>query len=379
MDDLSTPFGDFSLARYPERQKEQLRAWDAADAYLLRELSDDNLLLDAPTTLIINDGFGALSVALNELKPQAMSDSSLSHRGLECNLRRNGLSVDSVKKLRSLDSLDTPLDLVIIKVPKTLALLEDQLHRIRPHLHKNSRIIGAGMMKGIHTSTLQLFERVIGPTRTSLAQQKARLIYSTFDPELALGESPYPTCYRLENSEHLICNHANVFSREKLDIGTRLFLEQIPRSAEKMRIVDLGCGNGVVGLIAAERNPQAELVFVDESYMAVASAETNFRNAFGESRKAEFRATNCLEGVTSGSVDLVLNNPPFHQQSAVGDQVAWEMFRESRDVLKPGGKLLVIGNRHLGYHTKLKRLFGNCRVVSSNRKFVVLEAVNNKS
>ncbi len=59
-----------------------------------------------------------------------------------------------------------------------------------------------------------------------------------------------------------------------LDIGTRLILAQIPASPDPIRNIDLGCGNSVVGLIAAERNPAAELIFVDESYMAVASAET---------------------------------------------------------------------------------------------------------
>ena len=72
---------------------------------------------------------------------------------------------------------------------------------------------------------------------------------------------------------------------------------------------------------------------------------------------------------------LILNNPPFHQDVAVGDAVAWQMFCESRDRLVPGGELRVIGNRHLTYHAKLKRLFGNCEVVASNRKFVILSAV----
>ena len=169
-------------------------------------------------------------------------------------------------------------------------------------------------------------------------------------------------------------NHASVFSREKLDIGTRLFLEQIPSSSGSKRIIDLGCGNGVVGLIAAERNPAAEMIFVDESYMAVASAETNFRAAFGETRKAQFKTTNCLEGIDHDSIDLVLNNPPFHQQGAIGDHIAWEMFRSSKDVLTEGGEILVVGNRHLGYHIKLKRLFGNCKTIASNRKFVILKS-----
>lgn len=374
MDTLSVPQGNFRLARYPELKNRSLRAWDAADVYLLRELYDSGPLHPGIEVLLVNDRFGALSVALADLRPQMMSDSFLAHRGTELNLRENHRPADAVRLLTSLQPPHGPLDLVIIKIPKTLALLEDQLHRIRPRLTADSRIIGGGMVKGIHRSTLQLFERVIGPTETSLARQKARLIYSRFDPDLAPGASPYPGEYRLENSGHRLINHANVFSRERLDIGTRLFLERIPAAPDRQRIVDLGCGNGVVGLIAAERNPAAELIFVDESYMAVASAETNFRNAFGAARQARFLPTNCLDGIAAGSVDLVLNNPPFHQQSAVGDHIARAMFRASMKVLKSGGKLLVVGNRHLGYHFKLKQLFGNCTLVAGNRKFVILRA-----
>jgi tRNA1(Val) A37 N6-methylase TrmN6 len=75
---------------------------------------------------------------------------------------------------------------------------------------------------------------------------------------------------------------------------------------------------------------------------------------------------------SKASADLVLCNPPFHQQRAVGDQIAQRMFRQARDVLRPDGELWVIGNRHLGYHVALKRLFGRVELVASNAKFVVL-------
>ena len=62
-----------------------------------------------------------------------------------------------------------------MRVPKSLALLEDQLLRLAPAVHEGTVVVGTGMVKEIHTSTLQLFERILGPTRTSLAEKKARL------------------------------------------------------------------------------------------------------------------------------------------------------------------------------------------------------------
>ncbi|QSA19272.1 methyltransferase, partial [Vibrio furnissii] len=74
---------------------------------------------------------------------------------------------------------------------------------------------------------------------------------------------------------------------------------------------------------------------------------------------------------------LVVCNPPFHQQQAITDHIAWQMFCDSKHVLRKGGKLLVIGNRHLGYDVKLTRLFGRSQVktVASNQKFVILQAI----
>jgi 16S rRNA (guanine1207-N2)-methyltransferase len=69
-------------------------------------------------------------------------------------------------------------------------------------------------------------------------------------------------------------------------------------------------------------------------------------------------------------------NPPFHQQQAITDHIAWQMFCDAKRVLTNHGRLLVIGNRHLGYHAKLKRLFGNVSVIASNKKFVILQAVH---
>ena len=111
-----------------------------------------------------------------------------------------------------------------------------------------------------------------------------------------------------------------------------------------------------------------------ESYMAVASAQHNWQALFEDRRPARFEVGDCLGPVPAESVNLILCNPPFHQHIAMGDATAWRMFTEARRVLRSGGELLVVGNRHLAYHAKLRRLFGHCEVVDSDRKFVVLRS-----
>jgi 23S rRNA (guanine1835-N2)-methyltransferase len=371
---LEAPQGRFSLQRLPRRPRELLRAWDSADEYLLQHLAETAELSHGRRLLIVNDAFGALAVALHACQPQALSDSWLSQAATRLNLAVNGLPEDGVKLSGSLETPQGPFDRILIKVPKTLALLEDQLTRLRPQMTGSTRVIAAGMVKGLTPRVWELLERLAGPTTTSLARKKARLIFADVDPGLQVPPSPYPVEYRLEGTGYLISNHANVFSRDSLDIGTRFFLQYLPSRPEARDIVDLGCGNGVVGLIAAEKNPQAMIHFVDESYMAVDSAQQNFRNAFGTSRKASFRVGDGLSDSNDDSCDLVLCNPPFHLHSAVGDQIALRMFRQSHRALRKDGELWVIANRHLGYHVRLRRLFASVELVASNKKFVVLRA-----
>jgi 16S rRNA (guanine1207-N2)-methyltransferase len=106
----------------------------------------------------------------------------------------------------------------------------------------------------------------------------------------------------------------------------------------------------------------------------VASAEETFRANAEPGTKARFTVADALTAVPPGSVDLVLNNPPFHSHRATTDATAHRMFKGARAALRPGGELYVVGNRHLGYHTALRRLFGSCEVLSAHPKFVVLKA-----
>jgi len=386
---IKTPFDEYRLQRYPVRKKETLRAWDAADEYLLHHVAELNLSETETSLLILNDGFGALCIPLSRFHPMVMTDSYLSVQAISNNAQNNGIDEDLISIINSLDSpaehlkaeyLKQAADVVLIKLPRSLAMLEDQLFRIRSALSQSTLVIAAGMTKNIHMSTMNLFEKIIGPTKTSLARKKSRLIFSQLDEGLTVTENPYPKSYRLpyklDDVDIEVSNHATVFSQEKLDIGTRFFIENLPVDERYKTIVDLGCGNGVLGLMAAIKNPQAKMIFTDESYMAVDSSINNFVSVFEETRDAEFLQTDCLQGIAEKSVSLVLCNPPFHQSNAISDNTAWQMFSESKAVLETKGELWVIGNRHLAYHAKLKRLFGNSEVVASNKKFVIHKAVN---
>ena len=367
---LNVPQGRFELQRLPYRNNEKLRAWDAADEYLLQHVFEQQLLNVNTRVLLLNDQFGALALALNASRPVAISDSWLSQQASRKNLQINQLPERSVQLKNSLDWPAEPFNLVLIKVPKTLALLEDQLIRLQALITENTTVIAAGMIKAMPAAVWKLMEKYIGPTKPSLAKKKARLIFAKPTIQEQNFENPYPVVYQLENSPYRICNHANVFSRASLDIGTRFLLQHLPKDTLAKNIVDLGCGNGVVGLMLAESHPLSHLHFVDESYMAVASAKENFSNAFPE-RLADFFVADGLTEFTAESMDLIVCNPPFHQQNTIGNQIALSMFKQAHRTLCKGGELWVIGNRHLAYHIDLKRLFASCDEVAANKKFII--------
>ncbi|MFH9585788.1 methyltransferase [Streptomyces luteogriseus] len=374
---MKTPWGEPALTRFPEDPRDRLRAWDASDEYLLRHLAEERVPLDG-TVVVVGDRWGALVTALAAHRPAQITDSHLTQEATRANLARAGVEPGAVRLLTTQDPPPERIDVLLVRVPKSLALLEDQLLRLAPAVHPGTVVVGTGMVKEIHTSTLALFERILGPTRTSLAEKKARLIFCAPDPALERPGNPWPYVYTLPDgigpaAGGTVVNHAGVFCADRLDIGTRFFLRHLP-AGRGGRVVDLGCGNGVVGTSVALADPGAEVLFVDESFQAVASAEATYK-ANGVPGHAEFRVGDGLAGVPSGSVDLVLNNPPFHSHQATTDATAWRMFTGARRALRPGGELWVIGNRHLGYHVKLRKLFGNSRLVASDPKFVVLKAV----
>ncbi|EAV7416545.1 23S rRNA (guanine(1835)-N(2))-methyltransferase RlmG [Salmonella enterica] len=372
MSHVDDGFRSLTLKRFPQTDDvNPLLAWEAADEYLLQQLDETEI---RGLVLILNDTFGALSCALAEHSPYSIGDSYLSELGTRENLRHNGIAESSVTFLDSTADYPQAPGVVLIKVPKTLALLEQQLRALRKVVTAQTRIIAGAKARDIHTSTLELFEKVLGPTTTTLAWKKARLINCTFShPQLA--DAPQTLSWKLEDTGWTIHNHANVFSRTGLDIGARFFMQHLPENLDG-EIVDLGCGNGVIGLSLLAKNPQANVVFVDESPMAVDSSrlnvETNLPEAF---ERCEFMINNALSGVEPFRFNAVFCNPPFHQKHALTDNIAWEMFHHARRCLKINGELYIVANRHLDYFHKLKKIFGNCATIATNNKFVILKAV----
>lgn len=344
-----------NLQRFPAKTSDRsLRAWDAADEYIIDHLANTSDLSRLKCITIINDSFGALTCAVQKMCPQAdihaYTDSFMSRQGILNNVNNNQLK--SIKQendtlvsanhvaghvagkitLHTSLEFDKQLstsDIVLLKVPRTLAYLKYLLAQIDSYASLNTPVIAGAMVKLVTSSVVKLFENYLPNTRTSLAKKKARLLLATQTQEsLINAETPAtPEIYHVQDPEidFTLYNLPNVFCREQIDIGARIMLSALQKQDFSCkRIIDLGCGNGLLGIATLQQTQDCHMVFVDESYMAVASAKKSCSHAnnISTTNTTEFIVNHSLQNLVINNIDCVLCNPPFHQQSTLTEDIA---------------------------------------------------------
>jgi 16S rRNA (guanine1207-N2)-methyltransferase len=141
-----------------------------------------------------------------------------------------------------------------------------------------------------------------------------------------------------------------VFARGAIDRGTRLLLDTVDVS-EAQRILDLGCGYGVLGIVAAARAPRARVTLADVNPRAVALAAENI--TLNQVANANARCGDGCAAVAGEQFDLVLFNPPIR----AGRSVVLRLLRESHACLRPGGRAYLVARTQQGART-LGRLMG---------------------
>ncbi|MBT3437240.1 MAG: class I SAM-dependent methyltransferase [Oceanospirillaceae bacterium] len=375
---MASHFGKLNVYRLPLSSKQTLLAFDQGDLLALDYIHEQQLLQPHSRVLVVNDAFAAVTCGLTEAVkmltggvPTLWSDSHIAQQALAHNAQHNGLALaDFVPAHKTPQGA---FDLMVLKLPKSHRLLKDQVARLLPQLAAGAVIIMPVMVKHLDTPLFVLLESLLGPLTTSLARKKARLVLAA-KVEAGDGESPPAQTHRwsVAGLGLTLDHYSGVFSPTKLDQGAQVLLENFP-DGNYQHIIDLGCGNGVQAIMAAKKWPQSQVTGVDESCMAVASA-TNNALANGVGSQCRFITNDCLTDMDPQSADLILCNPPFHQERVMGDQIAMRMFAQAAQVLSADGELWVVGNRHLGYHAKLKRWFKQVQQIGSHPKFVVLKA-----
>lgn len=164
-----------------------------------------------------------------------------------------------------------------------------------------------------------------------------------------------------------------VFAGGRLDPAAALLAEAVEVRSSDV-VVDLGCGSGIVGLVAARLAPAGHVYALDSSYAAVRLAAANAR------RNGIANVTACAGDILAPlrergiRPDVIAVNPPFHAGQVQVQLPALRFIAESAERLAPDGRLYLVANRFLPYETELRRQFGQLREVAGDARFKVVLA-----
>lgn len=162
---------------------------------------------------------------------------------------------------------------------------------------------------------------------------------------------------------------SSVFSKRQVDLGTRVLVEAMVLPSEGC-LLDVGCGYGVVGIVAAALNSGLHVVMSDVNIRAVRLARRNVE-LNRVLRNVEVRFGFCYEPVSGLKFDCILSNPPV----SAGMNTVKAIISGARSVLGPGGSFQMVIRSKIGAKILpelFDETFGNCCVVARESGYRVL-------
>ena len=160
-----------------------------------------------------------------------------------------------------------------------------------------------------------------------------------------------------------LCTAPGLFSPNHVDRGTLAMLSAADFQPG-MRVLDLGCGCGVVGIVAARKCGAENVLMADIDPLAVDIARQNARdNGVGG---VACVVSDGLSGVDETGFDLILSNPPYQTDFAVARRFIEKGFNR----LNTGGRMLMVTKRREWYKNKLIAIYGGVRIREIDGYFV---------
>ena len=386
------------LTREPDFDADELQAFDAADHLILRTAADD--LADRPLAeplapgevVVIGDRHGALTlgaaVALDARGIRTHQDPLLGERALAQNAARLGLA-DRFAAHPLAPELVRGARVVLLQLPRGLDALAEISGLISAWAADDVRVFAGGRVKHLSRRMNTVLEADFGTVSAGLGWRKSRVLRAAEPRRTPGADDRFPRWGSDADLGFRVAAYGATFGGPTLDHGSRLLLETLQMletpgalgvpgapgapSETPRRIVDLGCGNGVLAVSAALRFPDAEVVATDQSAAAVEATLATAQAAGVADRVAVHRA-DALEAVGAGWADLILLNPPFHTGATVHAGVGQRLIRACGEALAPGGELRLVYNSHLRYRPLVEREIGPARQRARSSTFTVLAA-----
>ncbi len=176
---------------------------------------------------------------------------------------------------------------------------------------------------------------------------------------------------RLRGRTWTFLTDRGVFAKGAVDAGTCLLIEAMVL-APSDAVLDLGCGYGPVGIVAAALVPRGHVVFVDINERAVALARENVRRH--ALANAEVLHGDGCAPVAGRLFDVVLTNPPIR----AGKAIVRRLVREAWEHLRPGGRFVFVARTAQGAKTLARDVtlvFGAVKEIDRAGGYRVYEAV----
>lgn len=183
---------------------------------------------------------------------------------------------------------------------------------------------------------------------------------------------------KFEGKTYTFKSSKNVFSKNEIDQGSAALLRGILKNTTSLsgRVLDFGCGTGVLGIVLKNHYPQTHWTLIDINGNAVQLAKENvLLNGFSY-RYFNIVKSDLLKSLPGEVFDHVVTNPPIR----AGKNVLLGVVKSSYEALEKGGTLtLVIRKSHGAESLKtfITQLFGNCEVIYREKGHYVLHAVKN--
>ena len=159
-----------------------------------------------------------------------------------------------------------------------------------------------------------------------------------------------------------------VFSKDKIDYGSRVLVETIIHQGKKYNnILDVGCGYGFIGIVLGKLN-EASVVFTDVNKRALHLSERNIKE---NKIKGEIVLSNAYENITE-TYDLIVTNPPIR----AGKEVVLNIIRDARKHLKEDGELWFVIRKDQGVKSIIKCVedIYKTEVVKKDKGFYIVRA-----
>lgn len=198
--------------------------------------------------------------------------------------------------------------------------------------------------------------------------RRCGLYHGRLDKQPTFDASSYGNTYQLEDLT--IHTLPGVFSRDGLDIGSDLLLSTLTPHF-RGKVLDIGCGSGVLATVMAKVSPRVRLWLCDVHAAAIEASKATLA---ANDLEGEVFASNVFSDVT-GRFDMIISNPPFHDGLQTSLEAANTLIRGALKHLNSGGELRIVANAFLPYPQILDETFGNHEVLAQTGRFKVYRAV----